>query len=106
VGRELTKSHEELVRGPISAVLSGLKRPLGEYTVVADIGHVTAEISAVRADRPDMLSEFYQLTKSGGLSRRAAISTLARRHGISSRAVYQSIEAAKSVEAVAKGTES
>ena len=32
VGRELTKVHEELVRGPISGVLAALGEPRGEYT--------------------------------------------------------------------------
>ena len=34
VGRELTKVHEELVRGPISEVLERLGEPRGEFTVV------------------------------------------------------------------------
>ena len=35
VCRELTKIHEELVRGPISEVLDRLDAPVGEFTVVA-----------------------------------------------------------------------
>ena len=41
VGRELTKIHEELVRGPISAVSERLDDDRGEFTVVVDIGHTT-----------------------------------------------------------------
>src|SRR5207237_405198 len=53
--REMTKIHEELVRGPISMVL-GLLTTIGEFTIVADIGHIT-DIS----DPPDdslVASEF------------------------------------------------
>src|SRR5438094_9535988 len=38
VARELTKTHEELVRGPISQVLGRLSEPRGEFTVVVDVG--------------------------------------------------------------------
>src|ERR1051325_8705786 len=37
LARELTKIHEELVRGPISNVLRRMAEPRGEYTVVAKI---------------------------------------------------------------------
>src|SRR5262249_4467694 len=42
IGRELTKIHEQLVKGPISKVQSVLGQPKGEFTVVVDIGQ-TAE---------------------------------------------------------------
>ena len=41
VARELTKVHEELVRGPISVVLLGPYRATGELTIVVDLGHKT-----------------------------------------------------------------
>ncbi len=41
LGRELTKAHEELVRGPISSVLSSLTEDRGEFTIVVDVGHST-----------------------------------------------------------------
>ena len=40
IGRELTKAHEELVRGPISAVIGSLAEARGEFTVVVDIGRI------------------------------------------------------------------
>src|SRR5262245_7618473 len=39
VSRELTKAHEELVRGPISEVLASDLTTRGEFTVVMSIGH-------------------------------------------------------------------
>src|SRR5262245_13923257 len=79
VCRELTKIHEELVRGPISGLLEGLRQPIGEFTVVVEIGHKT-EIGAIGAvAAPDLLSEFGHITDSGGLSRRDAVHELANR---------------------------
>src|SRR5215472_2777355 len=39
LARELTKVHEQLVRGPISEVLTCVNVDIGEATIVADIGH-------------------------------------------------------------------
>jgi 16S rRNA (cytidine1402-2'-O)-methyltransferase len=95
LGRELTKAHEELVRGPISDVLLKLGQPRGEYTVVLDIGRM-ANITAVELpEASDIATEFGVLTKYESLTRRQAVSTLARRHGLSSKEVYSLIENAK-----------
>jgi 16S rRNA (cytidine1402-2'-O)-methyltransferase len=95
VCRELTKKHEELVRGPISAVLPRIARPVGEFTVVAHIGHSTElpSIQPVGADR--LLAEFGEMTKSTGLKRRAVIAMLAKRHKVASNVIYELIEGAK-----------
>jgi len=95
VCRELTKKHEELVRGPISVVLSQILDPLGEFTVVADIGLMTDTIPAEAPSATDIFAEFGELTKIGHLSRRAAVAALAKRHRIAANTVYQLIETGK-----------
>src|ERR1700676_1350210 len=45
IGRELTKAHEELVRGPISVVLAHLLIPKGEFTVVADLKTLVGQMT-------------------------------------------------------------
>jgi 16S rRNA (cytidine1402-2'-O)-methyltransferase len=95
VCRELTKVHEQLVRGPITRVLSELGSPLGEYTVVAYIGQST-EIAVSRLPTAtEVLLEFGQLTNTGGLSRRSAVTTLAKRHKMGANAIYRLIETGK-----------
>jgi 16S rRNA (cytidine1402-2'-O)-methyltransferase len=95
LGRELTKVHEELVRGPISALVDRAVVARGEYTVVVDIGLSTKFEPARRPAPADVVTEFGEMTEKSRLSRRAIISTLAKRHGLSSREVYAAIEAAK-----------
>jgi 16S rRNA (cytidine1402-2'-O)-methyltransferase len=95
VARELTKAHEELVKGPISVVLS---RPLptrGEFTVVADIGRITYNTRPEPAGDAQLAQEVGVLTQSSGLRRRAAISKVARLHGRSPNDVYAALERAK-----------
>jgi 16S rRNA (cytidine1402-2'-O)-methyltransferase len=95
VARELTKKHEELVRGPIVTVLQRLAEPLGEYTVVANIGHTTDIVTTEAPSAAELLVEFSVMTKSAHLTKRAAVSALARRHKIAPNAVYNILEAAK-----------
>jgi len=95
VCRELTKAHEESVRGPISRVLLEISSCLGEFTVVADIGHTT-EYEPVRPPTPaEAWAEFGDLTGRVNLSRRSAVAELAKRHKMGANAVYRLIEAGK-----------
>jgi 16S rRNA (cytidine1402-2'-O)-methyltransferase len=95
VARELTKAHEELVRGPISVVLPRLSDPRGEFTVVVDIG-LTTEISEIHAVTDDEISiEFKELTASSQFNRRAAITFLGKKYGRPPNEVYAAIERAK-----------
>jgi 16S rRNA (cytidine1402-2'-O)-methyltransferase len=85
VARELTKLHEELVRGPISKVIGLLAPGRGEYTVVADAGEPS-----------DLVGQITEIEPS---SRRETLAAIARAHGLSPNALYQAIEKArKSVE--------
>jgi 16S rRNA (cytidine1402-2'-O)-methyltransferase len=91
LARELTKAHEELVRGPISSVLERLPTPRGEFTVVAEIGLSTD----ITNEQPDVVHEFGEMTALPGMSKRRAISLLARKHGLAPNDVYATIEQAK-----------
>jgi 16S rRNA (cytidine1402-2'-O)-methyltransferase len=95
LGRELTKVHEELVRGPVSAVLAHLPIPRGEFTIV--LGGAPERPQAIEPlPSPEGLLElFSQMIESGNFSRREAIGKLAERHGMTSREFYGVLEKAK-----------
>lgn len=92
VCREMTKAHEELVVGPINDVLGRLKRELGEFTVVAEIGQKPQFQAVGRIDERSVFAEFREMTKESALTRRRAISLLARRHHIPPNELYDLIE--------------
>ena len=85
IARELTKIHEELVRGPISVALERLSQPRGEFTVVIELG-LTPEINpALMGETPEQLAG----------TRRESISALARTLGLSANDVYTALETLK-----------
>jgi 16S rRNA (cytidine1402-2'-O)-methyltransferase len=92
VGRELTKLHEEFVRGPISEVVSRLGDPRGECTVVLggapDV--VCRDVSTQPTDNK-VLADFEALV-SMGHGRRQAIAEVARQTGMRGREVYAAVE--------------
>jgi 16S rRNA (cytidine1402-2'-O)-methyltransferase len=95
VARELTKQHEELVRGPISLALSHLVQPRGEFTVVLFIGHTTNKEPPPLPGSPELAAEFGHMTESSALTRRAAIALLARKYKRPAREIYATLERAK-----------
>jgi 16S rRNA (cytidine1402-2'-O)-methyltransferase len=94
VGRELTKMHEEVLRGPLSSLLARLDHPRGEMTVVIAPAAAPAAPDQPPADG-ELLQEFQALVSDGNLGRREAISALAVRHRLPGRAVYTAIERGK-----------
>jgi 16S rRNA (cytidine1402-2'-O)-methyltransferase len=95
IGRELTKAHEELVRGPITTVLARLLAPKGEFTVVADIGHVPMNMPLDSPADEQLLREFGDTTNPKGVNRRRRISLLASKHHMTPNEVYAAIERAR-----------
>jgi 16S rRNA (cytidine1402-2'-O)-methyltransferase len=99
VCRELTKLHEEIIRGPISAILPALGTPRGEMTVV-----VAPPSDSEKREGTDpgqlwtddrICVEFGRMTENEGFRRRDAISMLARQLGRSTREIYGIIERLK-----------
>ena len=85
VCRELTKLHEEVVRGGAEEVLAGLEdRQLkGEVAVV-----VEGELEAEPPDRAALLAEVRVLVR-GGVRTRDAARAVAERHGASANELYR-----------------
>jgi len=95
IGRELTKAHEELVRGQVPSVLERLGNPRGEFTVVVDLGRTTKAVPARLLSDEDAYAEFRRLTSSERLTRRQALSAIARKHQLAPNDVYAAIERGK-----------
>ena len=94
LGRELTKLHEEVLRGRLSDLLHQLAVPRGEFTVVV-AGTPNAQPNAeAQVTDTQLFAEFGRLTENGR-SRREAISELAERYRLRSREVFAAIDRAR-----------
>jgi 16S rRNA (cytidine1402-2'-O)-methyltransferase len=95
VARELTKVHQEVIRGSFPNILAALHNPRGELTIV--VGPRVSEAVTVQSlPEPGRLAdEFCHLTETTGLTRRQAIRKLAKEYGQSAREVYAALEAGK-----------
>ena len=94
IGRELTKAHQEFIRGTAAMLLEQLGEPRGEYTVVVGPAEIPDFVRPLPEDRI-IAEEFWRETNSNRGGRRAAVNALARRYGKPPREVYAAIERAK-----------
>jgi 16S rRNA (cytidine1402-2'-O)-methyltransferase len=87
VARELTKLHEEVVRGRVSEVLAriAVAEPKGEVVVVIE-GRVGGDDVAL----PELVVEARRLVDDG-MRKREAASSVAKRHDASANAIYEAL---------------
>ena len=93
VAREVTKMHEEFIRGSLQEVARRLaaSQVRGEVTVcVAGSRHPVAARAAAPAPSPELEERFRALCQEG-LQRNDALSRLARESGLPRRAVYEAV---------------
>ena len=93
--REITKVHQEFMRGTASEVLQRLVEPRGEFTVIVGPLLNPHEDNRLKASDDEVVREFCRLTETGATSRREAVRLVAQGSGRTSRDVYSAIERSK-----------
>lgn len=93
LAREVTKMHEEFLRGPVSEVLLTLKsRPVkGEITLVLGPQDEHAERATGLPER-SIQQDVSQAMSEQGLDERAALKTVAKARGISKSEAYRQLQ--------------
>jgi 16S rRNA (cytidine1402-2'-O)-methyltransferase len=95
LARELTKLHQEFIRGTTRSLLPLATMPKGEFTVVLGPPALSVADNNSGVQPINWADELGLLTVNGALSRRKAIATLAKRYGLRSNEVYAFLEQAK-----------
>lgn len=83
IARELTKLHEEVFRGPLSAAIEHFAAPRGEFTLV-----IAGAPDEAPATSDDAVREELRRLREMGVSARDAAAEVARRMGLPKRKVY------------------
>jgi 16S rRNA (cytidine1402-2'-O)-methyltransferase len=91
VGRELTKSHEELVVKPISEIAGALAATKGEFTILLPPAEAGQE-AVVVPDIDSLRTELGQITESNGVGRREGVKRLAERYGLGVNELYRRLQ--------------
>ena len=94
IGRELTKTHEELVVGPIVELLSRFAVPKGEFTVIIPPGKPLIDQAAAVGDDA-IEAEVGRLIENNDLSPRDAARQVARSLGLPTNEVYRRFQATR-----------
>jgi 16S rRNA (cytidine1402-2'-O)-methyltransferase len=92
VGRELTKLHQEFLRGTARELSERIVAPRGEFTVIVGPAEISREATESVVSDEQLAVEFGHNTETIGLGRREAVTTLARKYGRPARDVYAAIE--------------
>jgi 16S rRNA (cytidine1402-2'-O)-methyltransferase len=90
IAREVTKIHEEFLRGPLAELLESARKraPRGEITLLIGPGDPRAqkvELSVSLKERVE------QLEAEGGIDRKAALKQAARERGLGKREAYKQL---------------
>ena len=94
-GRELTKVHQEFLRGTARELAERLSSPRGEFTLIVGPAIKSLENNEMELTDADVAREFGRITEHSGGSRRQIVAELARKSGRSAKEVYSAIERAK-----------
>ena len=86
LARELTKVHEEFLRGKISELLEKISEPRGEFVVVVEGKNFSEPPSP-----EENLLDFYEKLLAQGLEKKSAMREAAKKFNVSRREIYNAL---------------
>ena len=95
LARELTKVHQEFLRGTAADILGQLHSERGEFTIVVGPALLAKRPSNCLPSDGDVWDEFGKMTETAGLTRGEAVALVAKKLGRPRREVYAALERAK-----------
>ena len=86
--RELTKVHEEFIRGKLSDVISKLSEPKGEFVLIVE-GNLHKKEESIAILNNLSLEEHYKFYEKQGFSKKEIIKKIAKDRGVAKNEIYQ-----------------
>ena len=89
LARELTKIHEEFLRGNISKILEGIEEPKGEFVILIEGNNKTEEEYNKEKLNEKTLEEHYLYYEKQGLEKKEIIKQIAKDRNVSKNEIYK-----------------
>lgn len=86
--RELTKVHEEFIRGKLSDAISKLSEPKGEFVLIVE-GNLHKKEENIAILNNLSLEEHYKFYENQGFSKKEIIKKVAKDRGVAKNEIYQ-----------------
>ena len=89
LARELTKIHEELIRGKLSDILENMDDVKGEFVVIVEGNSESKKDIELKELNRMSLDEQYEIYEKQGLSKKEIVKQIAKNRGVSKNEIYQ-----------------
>ena len=89
VARELTKIHEEFIRGTASEILGKYTEPKGEYIILIEGNEIKEETEEEKLIKEMTIEEHYKYYEKQGLTKNEIIKKIAKDKCVSKNEIYQ-----------------
>lgn len=89
IARELTKIHEEFLRGTVLEILENYKEPKGEHIILIEGNNFKEETEEEKAIKEMTIEEHYKYYEEQGFSKNEVIKKIAKDKGVSKNEIYQ-----------------
>lgn len=89
LARELTKIHEEFIRGKISEILEDMENIKGEFVVLVEGNFESKKDVELKNLNSMSLDEQYEFYEKQGLAKKEIVKQIAKDRGVSKNEIYQ-----------------
>ena len=89
LARELTKIHEEFIRGKLSQVLENIENIKGEFVIIVEGNNESKKDIEIKNLNTLSLDEQYEFYEKKGFSKKDIIKQIAKDRGVNKNEIYQ-----------------
>ena len=89
LAREITKIHEEYIRGRVSEVISNINNPIGEFVILIEGSSQSVEEEKIEFLNNISLEEHYEFYKKQGYDKKEIIKKIAKDRKTNKNEIYQ-----------------
>ncbi len=89
LAREITKIHEEFIRGNISNLLEQIQEPKGEHVILLDLNNLENENDSEDEISKKTVEEQYKIYKAQGMNKKEIIKQIAKNKNVPKNEIYK-----------------